>query len=228
MAPYKYSLLQNYNLLYNLQYFIFCKCLIFQGYVSRFHLINASQSLEDHKEGEKISARVLYTNPVTKQTAFTLKSTFWDTKSWNVVSHGELYEGLVVEEAEVMSVVEKVGVYLKLGDDRVAFASRKNMSIPPTDNIKPHFKAGSTHSCVVIGFNDMDEIVLVSLKENLVNQPFLSYKDLHVGQVVECKVIGRVPSGVVVRIGDRIQGTAKKFFYRTYSLSCTSTRYSAE
>ncbi|GAU94497.1 hypothetical protein RvY_06264 [Ramazzottius varieornatus] len=182
------------------------ECGSVQGYVSRFHLISPSQSIADHKEGERISARVLYTNPVTKQTAFTLKSTFWDTKSWNVVSHGDLYEGLVVESAEVMSVVEKVGVYLKLSNDRVAFTSRKNMSIPPSDNIKPHFKVGSVHKCVVTGFNDMDEIVLVSLKENLVNQPFLSYQDLHIGQAVECKVIGRVPSGVVVRIGDRIQG----------------------
>ena len=68
------------------------------------------------------------------------------------------------------------------------------------------FKAGSSHSCVVTGFNDLDEVVLVSLKANLISQPFLSYHHLSVGQVLDCKIVGLVPSGVVVLIGERIQG----------------------
>ncbi|OQV25526.1 Protein RRP5-like protein [Hypsibius exemplaris] len=177
-----------------------------QGFVSRFHLINSADSPANHKESEVISARVLYTNPVTKQTAFTLKTSFWDAQTWNSHSHGDLYEGLVVPDAEIVAVVEGVGIYLRLQGGQLAFAARKNLGVPPSDPIKSVFKSGTMHTCVVTGFNDMDEMVLVSLKENLINQPFLSYHHLSLGQVVDCKIVALVPSGVVVLIGERIQG----------------------
>ncbi|XP_055335670.1 protein RRP5 homolog [Paramacrobiotus metropolitanus] len=177
-----------------------------QGFVSRFHLIGPIDSLENHNEKEKMAARVLYSNPVTKQTAFSLKTSLWNAQTWNQISHGDLYEGVVIQEATVLAAVENVGVYFTLNETRVAFASRKNLGIPPTDSVKMRFKAGTQHPCVVVGFNDLDEIVLVSLKHSLISQPLLSYHDVKVGQVLECKVRGLVPGGVVVVIGERIQG----------------------
>lgn len=177
-----------------------------QGFVSRFHLINSEDSVDNYKEKEVIAARVFYVNSVTKQTAFTLKSSLYNAQTWNQVSRGELYEGLVVQDASIIHVVESVGLYLTLKNGHTAFAPRKNLGIPPSDPLRSHFKVGAVHPCVVTGFNDLDEIVLVNLKSSLINQPYLSYHHLHVGQVLDCKIVALVPSGLVVLIGEGIQG----------------------
>ncbi|XP_005048646.1 PREDICTED: protein RRP5 homolog isoform X2 [Ficedula albicollis] len=114
--------------------------------------------------------------------------------------------GAVLEEATVKAFYKQFGAVFELDDGTLAFARLKHLS-KTRKSFKPGaFKEGCKHKCRIIDYSLMDEMCIVSLKHQIIEARFLQYQDIHVGDVVQGKVVSLKPIGMQVKVADGIRG----------------------
>lgn len=55
----------------------------------------------------------------------------------------------------------------------------------PLKNIVKKFSLGDKVKCRAINFNYMDRLVNVTMKQSEIDQPFLTYNDLNIAEIVK-------------------------------------------
>ncbi|XP_013409500.1 protein RRP5 homolog isoform X4 [Lingula anatina] len=178
------------------------KFLTYSGIINKSHLMKDPQSFQKQEE---VRGTILYIHPTTKSISLSMLPHLKEVQPSNDLL-ASFSPGSVIEKAEVLSVDKTKGVYLRLEKNVTAFAPLKNLSDKEIKDIAQVFRAGSTHRCRVLDHDYMDNIMLVSCKESVLNQKFLGYQDIHPGMVVECNVQGIHKKGVSVKVSNQIRG----------------------
>ncbi|KAL8623226.1 hypothetical protein ACOMHN_041918 [Nucella lapillus] len=185
---------------------LYVRCVKYKGCVYKTHV---PQGLTQYTPGQEVEGRVLFTHPVSKVISLSLLPGILDCLQSGQELFGGLSIGDFVEEAQVMFVDKTNAVFFKL-DTCTALAPIQHLSDDKIKDVNQAFPRGSKHRCRVIGFQPVDDVLLVTLKESIMQQKIMSIKDLQPGDIVECTVEATHDSGVIVRISKGLTGLIPK------------------
>ncbi|GFN83437.1 Rrp5-like protein [Plakobranchus ocellatus] len=173
----------------------------FEGSIHSSQLFKTSAQ---YKCGEEIRAKVLYINPTTKELHLTNLPKHLEFDGTPLNFFGDLKAGDFLD-GKTSRFLKGKGVYFSLPGKVKGFAAMSHLS----DNMKEaqdlaRFQKGQTFRCRVLGFNFMEALALVSLKQSVLDQKFLSVKDISVGEILEVFVQDVTSNGLVVKISKGI------------------------
>lgn len=121
----------------------------------------------------------------------------------------------IVPEVKVVKVESGLGVYVQMGESKhLGFVHISRLSDGKVESISDDsgaFKVGSTHEARVVGYNQLDNLYLLSLEKSVIEQPFFRLEDVTVGVIVKGKVekllIGATGiDGLIVSLAEGITG----------------------
>ena len=144
----------------------------------------------------------------------------------------------IIEEATVSQVLSDRGVYLKLpsvaGVTPLAFAHISQVSDARIDSLSSStgaFKVDSTHKARILGYNPVDNVYYVSLKQSVLEQTFLRLEDLTLGETVkgtvERLILGgsKGVTGILVKLSDSISGLVPEMHMSDVQLQHPERKY---
>ncbi|KAM4852440.1 protein RRP5 homolog [Thomomys bottae] len=114
--------------------------------------------------------------------------------------------GAVLDDVPVQGFFNKAGATFTLKDGALAYARLSHLSNSKKSFNPDAFKPGSTHKCRIIDYSPMDELALLSLKTSIIKAQYLRYHDINTGAVVKGTVLTIKPFGMLVKVGEKIQG----------------------
>ncbi|XP_064572523.1 protein RRP5 homolog isoform X1 [Zonotrichia leucophrys gambelii] len=175
----------------------------FTGIVDFMHM-DPEKSMS-YSPDQVVKACVLSVHPTSRAVRLTLRPPFLHAGGAPRQLPGQLM-GAVLEEATLKAFYKQFGAVFELDDGILAFARLKHLS-KTRKSFKPEaFKEGCKHKCRIIDYSLMDEMCIVSLKNQIIEAQFLQYQDIHTGDVVQGKVLSLKPIGMQVKVADGIRG----------------------
>ena len=173
--------------------------LVPEMHVSDVHLQHPEKKF---REGMKVKARVLSTNPARHQVRLTLKKTLVNSDAPAIKSYDELAVGMQAF-GTIVAVLQHGAIVQFYGQLR-GFLPVSEMSEAYIHDPKEHFRVGQTVSIYVLSFDPEVARLIVSCKDpsafGLEKQ--LALKKLQVGDVVSAKVTQKTEDDVFVELID--------------------------
>ncbi|KAK4252154.1 hypothetical protein C7999DRAFT_27398 [Corynascus novoguineensis] len=174
------------------------------GLVPEMHLADVRLQHPEKKfrEGMKVKARVLSTNPAMHQLRLTLKKTLVNSDAPAVKSYDELAVGLQAP-GTIVNVLQHGAIVQFYGQLR-GFLPVSEMSEAYISDPKEHFRVGQTVSIYVLSFDPEARRLIVSCKDpsafGLEKQ--LALKKLQIGDLVSAKVTQKTEDDIFVELTD--------------------------
>lgn len=112
-------------------------------------------------------------------------------------------------DAEVLEV-DQTALYLDLGQQLRGFAPLPLISDEKLESLGKAYRRGTRHSCRIVQFNLMDGVAIVSLQRSVLDQPYVRYSDINVGDIVEGVVKHHGDFGMLVALTSTIRGLCPK------------------
>ena len=121
----------------------------------------------------------------------------------------------IVEEVTIRKVEPGVGLFVDIGVKGVSgfvhISRVKDGKIETLSESTGPYKVGAIHRGRLVGYNFLDGVFLVSLEQNVLEQPFLRIEDLEIGGVVKGTIEKIVINaggvgGVLVNLAEGITG----------------------
>ncbi|GAB1320357.1 rRNA bioproteinsis protein rrp5 [Madurella fahalii] len=174
------------------------------GLVPEMHLadVHLQHPEKKFREGMKVKARVLSTNPAMHQLRLTLKKTLVNSEAPPIKSYDELAVGLQAP-GTIVSVLQHGAIVQFYGQLR-GFLPVSEMSEAYIHDPKEHFRVGQTVSVYVISFDPDASRLIVSCKDpsafGLEKQ--LALKKLQIGDLVSAKVTQKTEDDIFVELVD--------------------------
>ena len=176
--------------------------------------------------GNRVKGRIICTFPTSEERKLGVSLQdhllYWREKTVTTESRAEapspvalLPVSSVVEEATVVKVESNAGLLMDVGVKGVrGFVHISRIS---DDKIQSLFqstgayKIGSIHKARIIGYNSIDGLFIVSLEPKVINQRYLRFEDVKIGEVVDCSiekllVNAEGVSGLIVSVAEGISG----------------------
>ncbi|XP_060624305.2 protein RRP5 homolog isoform X1 [Anolis sagrei] len=160
---------------------------------------------KNYSPGDMVKACILSNNPTTKAIRLSLHPAFLQPGT----QLGQLCSdriGMIVENSKVKTFLSKTGAIFVLDDGSLGFARQRHLSDSRLSFKPEMFKPGNEHKCRIIEYSMMDEMALLSLKQTIMDAPFLKYQDIRPGQVLEGTVLTLKPFGMHVKVTEYIKG----------------------
>ncbi|XP_077205715.1 protein RRP5 homolog [Paroedura picta] len=195
----------------------------FTGIVDLMHL--GSTKSRNYSPGHMVKACILSVNPTTKAIRLSLRPVFLQPGT----QLGHLSSdriGTVVAYSRVKSFHKNAGAVFTLDDGTLAFAHLKHLSDVPKSFKPESFKPGSKHKCRIIDYSPIDDLLLLSLKQRIIDAPFLRYHDIHPGQIVEGSVIALKDFGMQVKVAGHIKALVPRLHLADVVLKQPEKKYS--
>ncbi|XP_013924129.1 PREDICTED: protein RRP5 homolog isoform X1 [Thamnophis sirtalis] len=174
---------------------------------------------------QMVKACILSNNPASKAIRLSLRPVFLQPG----IQLGQLSNdriGVVVTDSKVEIFLKNIGAVFTLDDGSHAFSHIKYLPKTSKSFKTEVFKRGSKHTCRIIDYSLIDDMIVVSLKEHIVNAPFLRYHDIHPGQVLEGKVLTLKPLGMQVKFTESIRGFVPNLHLADVKLKQPEKKYS--
>lgn len=174
------------------------------GLVPETHLADVRLQHPEKKfrEGMKVKARVLSTNPAMRQLRLTLKKTLVNSDAPPIKSYDELAVGLQAP-GTIVNVLQHGAIVQFYGQLR-GFLPISEMSEAYIHDPKEHFRVGQTVSVYVLSFDPEARRLIVSCKDpsafGLEKQ--LALKKLQIGDLVSAKVTQKTEDDIFVELVD--------------------------
>jgi rRNA biogenesis protein RRP5 len=154
------------------------------------------------REGMKVKARVLSTNPARHQLRLTLKKTLVNSDAPAIKSYDELAVGLKAP-ATVVNVLQHGAIVQFYGRLR-GFLPVSEMSEAYIQDPKEHFRVGQTVTTYVLSFDPEASRLIVSCKDpsafGLEKQ--MALQKLQIGDIVSAKVTQKTEDDIFVELTD--------------------------
>jgi len=121
----------------------------------------------------------------------------------------------IVDNTKVVKVEQGVGLFVDLGivgtPGFVHISRITDGKIETLSESTGPYKVGSIHKARVLDYNSMDNLYIVSMERKIIDQPFLRFEDIQVGETVKGKVEKLIINalgvgGVLVTLADGITG----------------------
>ncbi|XP_026520514.1 protein RRP5 homolog isoform X2 [Notechis scutatus] len=174
---------------------------------------------------QMVKACILSNNPSSKAIRLSLRPVFLQPG----IQLGQLSNdrlGMVVADSKVEMFLKNIGAVFTLDDGSHAFSHIKYLPKTSKSFKTEVFKPGSKHTCRIIDYSLIDDMIVVSLKQHIINAPFLRYHDMHPGQVLEGKVMTLKPLGMEVKITEGIKGFVPNLHLADVKLKQPEKKYS--
>nr|XP_058962333.1 protein RRP5 homolog [Pocillopora verrucosa] len=182
----------------------------FEGSADIIHLPNCGgdgKNLEEtYPLKKKVKCRILYVNANKKTVGVSLQET---TVLHKTATFGHWSVGDVIDDAAVFRVDQKMGLFLNLSDGILGFTHISRVSDEHVEKLGKKYKVGSTHRCRILGFNSLDGLVNLTMERSVIEQPFLSYRDIKPGELVKGKITSLEKFGMFVSLTDHIKGLCR-------------------
>ena len=175
----------------------------FEGYVHHRHLISPDSSLSDYPVNKKLKTRILWTDTENKRMGLSLQPEIVKGTGYEF---SEMDIGAIFHEASIVRVEPKHGIVLKLPSSHFAYSPLRLMYSDRVDRVEKKHCEGSVHSVRVIQYNYIDGLVIVSLKESVLERQYFSVSDVKPGDVAEGDITKVTERGLCVRLGERFNG----------------------
>ncbi|XP_060097704.1 protein RRP5 homolog isoform X2 [Heteronotia binoei] len=195
----------------------------FTGIVDFMHL--GSTKSRNYSPGHIVKACILSVNPTSKAIRLSLRPVFLQPGT----QLGHLSSdriGALVAHARVRSFHKNAGAVFILDDGTLAFANLKHLSNTSKSFKRESFKPGSKHKCRIIDYSSIDDMLLLSLKQRIIDAPFLRYHDIHPGQIVEGTVLALKDFGMQVKVAGHIKGLVPHLHLADVVLKQPEKKYS--
>lgn len=190
---------------------------------------------EGRKVGISLLDSVLTLPPAADKLA---EATSAKLKALSVSMAQALPNSSIIEEATVSHVLADRGIYLTLpsttGVKSLAFAHISQVSDARIDSISSStgaYKVDSTHKVRILGYNPVDNVYYVSLKQSVLDQTFLRLEDLVLGDIVkgtvERLILGgsKGVTGILVKLSDSISGLVPEMHMSDVQLQHPERKY---
>jgi rRNA biogenesis protein RRP5 len=205
----------------------------FYGTVTPGHL-NAAVSTASSEDLDKlkVKARIVYFNPTTKAIKLSLKQHIVSLSSFYFPSF--LQRGGILESVTAIKV-DDTGVHVTIpfpesyvdpslnqNEDKdenneeaaqaqvrsvLGFTHVSNLSDAQVQNVAKQFPLSSTHKARIMSFNTFDGVVNLTFQTSVINQPYLSYEDIRVGDMVQGEIMMSNESfGLKIKLSENIKG----------------------
>ncbi|XP_058043605.1 protein RRP5 homolog isoform X2 [Ahaetulla prasina] len=174
---------------------------------------------------QMVKACILSNNPASKAIRLSLRPVLLQPG----IQLGQLSNdriGMVVADAKVEMFLKNIGAVFMLDDGSHAFSHIKYLPKTSKSFKAEVFKPGSKHTCRIIDYSLIDDMIVVSLKQNIIDAPFLRYHDIHPGQVLEGKVLTLKPLGMQVKFTETIKGFVPNLHLADVKLKQPEKKYS--
>ncbi|XP_005094140.1 protein RRP5 homolog [Aplysia californica] len=152
-----------------------------------------------YKVKAEVDARVLYVHPVTKVLQLTALPELVNSDGGAIGLFQDLRVGNILE-AKVLRLDKKKGVYFSLPKGVRAFAALSKLTDKTNEPDITAYAVGASHQCRILGFNFIEGVALVTLKQSILSQKFLTIHDVNIGDVVEATVTEVHLNGVAVTL----------------------------
>ncbi|MPC55744.1 Protein RRP5 [Portunus trituberculatus] len=115
--------------------------------------------------------------------------------------------GDILREKEIYRTSSS-GIYVKLSSNSRGFCSGNHLSDKSKvlHHIIRDYPVGKKITCRLMKYNYMDQLFIVSLQKSVLEQQFVTYREMKSGQVVQATVIGYDDVGAKLAISKRITG----------------------
>lgn len=180
----------------------------FAGFVSTNHLREEWHNpKENYKISDQISCSVLYFNPLTKLFALSIRSNTKKTMSYFMKNY---HVGKIIRNAQVISVNGTKSITFKVHDhykaiSNVRDALDEDVSTMTKDELSSaldsSFPDKSKHRCRIKSINLADLVLVLSLRQDFMEQSFMSVEELKAGDFIEAVVKKYVNDGIIVTFG---------------------------
>ncbi|KAI5810984.1 hypothetical protein DFH27DRAFT_3718 [Peziza echinospora] len=193
------------------------------GVIDYFHVHGWNEEkLEDRiKIGNKINARVLFTNPNSDDKRLNLSIL---PHILNLGSYADapkahptkaLPIGTILPAAKIIAVNPKLGAFVDTGvTGTPGFVHISRLSDKKVEDLSATlgpFKVGNTHAARIVGFNAADGLFIVSMEQKIIDQKYLRADDVKVGEVVKATISKLLPSGaIIVTLSDGITAVVEE------------------
>jgi rRNA biogenesis protein RRP5 len=151
----------------------------------------------------KLKAKVLWTGKTEKKVGLTLKA---PTVAGEPYNPEEMTIGTAIDEAQVLHQEKSSSLLLDLKNGHLGFAPISMVYEKYVESFEKRHRIGTIHKCRVVSLNMVDCSPVVSLKESVLDEDFLSYSDLKPGDVVMGHCKEGTSQGMVVEVNHYIQG----------------------
>ncbi|KFG82729.1 putative rRNA biogenesis protein RRP5 [Metarhizium anisopliae] len=174
------------------------------GYVAERHLsdIKLQHPEKKFRKGMKVKARVLSTNPFTKEIRFTLKKTLVNSDAPVIKSHEDAIVGLQVPGTIIK--LQPNGAHIQFYGRLKGFLPVSEMSEAYIRDPNEHFRIGQVVSVHILHVDPEQRRLIVSCKDpgafGLDKQTAL--KNLRLGELVAAKVTQKTEDQVFVELVD--------------------------
>ena len=194
------------------------------------------KNLEERvKIGEKIQARVLFTNPNSDPKKLnlsilphilSLSSPLEKSKDPTTA----LTIATILDNAKVTKVDPKLGLFIDVGIAGVpGFVHISRIADKKIDELLETvgcYKVGSVHRARVIGYNAMDGLFICSMEQKILDQKYLYVEDVKVGEIVKGTIQKLLPSGsLIVELSDGITATVDENHLSDVKLKSPEKRF---
>jgi hypothetical protein len=181
----------------------------FHGVVDLFHLPteNAANWRTALKPGTRLSARILYVDPSTKQVRLSLlKNLIAYHLPTTLPTLGAVYDAATILRAD-----KALGLLLALPTELAptyAYAHISNVADKGAiaANLGAKFPPGKTVRAKVTGFRMMDGLATVTLKASEISSSDVSWDSLQAGHILEGSVHSVEEFGVIVQLAPAVRG----------------------
>lgn len=173
------------------------------GFDAVVHGSQLPKSAITYKVKSEIEVRVLYVDHATKVIQLTALPKVLNFDGGPIDFFHEIKRGQIFE-AKVSRVEKKKGLYFKLPNDGIGFAQLSQLSDKTEKPDITDYKLEQTYKCRVFGFNYMEGSALVTLKQSIIDQKFLTVDDISVGDIVEGSIREVFNNGVSIKLAKSI------------------------
>lgn len=109
-------------------------------------------------------------------------------------------------DVSVAHIDQTSSLILDLPNGMTGYAPLRLVYDDKQDRLSKEHRKETRHSCRVVQFNLLDGHVIVSLRQSVLEKPYMKYSDIKIGEVVEGTIEKLTEFGMFVSITDTIKG----------------------
>ncbi|XP_071503484.1 LOW QUALITY PROTEIN: protein RRP5 homolog [Diadema antillarum] len=179
---------------------------LYKGCVDVIHVKDKSEDLDTYRIGQMLTGVVLYNCPTTKSLGLSLtavhqKSTCDpDGRLFADVAPGDIFK-----EATIVRVFGKISVLVQLTPETRGIVYQTHLCDDKQERHSAR-SLGDKVQCRVLDVGYFDRLAIVSMRQSVLDKPFLGVKDIKPGMLTKGVVEMVTPRGVAVKIQDRVHG----------------------
>ncbi|XP_066456986.1 protein RRP5 homolog [Eleutherodactylus coqui] len=162
------------------------------------------KKVNSYQNGQTVKACVLWVDRSSKTFRLSLRKCFLQPGS-SVKRLTSDWIGTVHERCTVKSLYKKAGAICQIDGETLGLVFLINLGLTKRKTLDT-FKKETVHKGRVVGFSPMDEMLLLSFKEAVIQGLYLRREDVQVGQILEGTVNRFTSVGMVVDITNRLDG----------------------